>query len=168
MWKNYLIRTTLRQMARAKTYTAINITGLGIGLAVCFLIFMWVRDELRYDRFHANADRIYRVLWEARYGENEWKIPLGPVPVAEALKREFPEVEQTAQLYQGGFTVKQGNEYVREQNVLFVDEGFFDVFSPEFVSGSPEGALQQPGLIFHHGHPEWLRHWQDRCGYPVR
>lgn len=147
MWKNYLIRTTLRQMARAKTYTAINITGLGIGLAVCFLIFMWVRDELRYDRFHANADRIYRVLWEARYGENEWKIPLGPVPVAEALKREFPEVEQTAQLYQGGFTVKQGNEYVREQNVLFVDEGFFDVFSPEFVSGSPEGALQQPGAI---------------------
>lgn len=142
-----LLRTTLRQMARSKSYTAINITGLAIGLAACFLIFIWVRDELRYDRFHANADRIYRVLWEARYGDNEWKIPLGPVPVAETLKREFPEVEQAAQLYQGGFTLKQGQDYVREQSVLFIDEGFFDVFSLEFVEGSPEGALQEPGAI---------------------
>ncbi len=142
-----LLRTTIRQMARGKSYTAINITGLSIGLAACFLIFMWVRDELRYDRFHANADRIYRVLWEARYGDNEWKIPLGPVPVAETLKSEFPEVEQATQLYQGGLTLKQGQDHVREQNVLFADEGFFDVFSLEFTAGSPEGALRQPGAI---------------------
>ncbi|MCO6488736.1 MAG: ABC transporter permease [Phaeodactylibacter sp.] len=146
MWKNYL-KTALRDISRNKLYSTINILGLAIGLAVCFLIFVWVRDELRYDRFHANADRIYRVLWEARYGENEWKIPLGPVPVAGALEREFPEVEKTAQLYKGGFTVKQGREFVREPNVLFVDKGFFDVFSLEFVDGSPEGALEQPDAI---------------------
>lgn len=142
-----LLRTTLRQMARGKSYTAINITGLAIGLAACFLIFMWVRDELRYDRFHANADRIYRVLWEARYGDNEWKIPLGPVPVSETLKREFPEVEQTTQLYQGGMTLRQGQEYIREQNILFADEGFFEVFSLEFIEGSPEGALREPDAM---------------------
>ena len=142
-----LIRITLRQMARAKTYTTINIMGLGIGLAVCFLIFMWVRDELQYDQFHAHAGRIYRVLWEARYGENEWKIPLGPVPIATALEREFPEVEKATQLYKGGFTVKQGQEYVREQNVLFIDKNFFEVFSLEFVSGNPEKALAQPDAI---------------------
>ncbi len=74
MFQNYL-KITLRNMARYKGYTFLNVAGLTVGLAVCFLLFLWVKDELSYDRFHANADRIYRSQWKARFGDNEWEIP---------------------------------------------------------------------------------------------
>ncbi len=146
MFSNYL-KTALRNIFKYKGYTLINTAGLTIGMAVCLLIFLWVKDELSYDRFHEKSDRIYRALWEAKFGDNEWKIPLVPVPLAGALEREFPEVERTTQLYAGGCTLKKGTEYVREQSVLFVDSAFFDVFTAEFVTGRPSEIFQNPDAV---------------------
>ncbi len=63
------------------------------------------------------------------------------------MKSEFPEVEWATQAYEGGFTLKKGEEYVREQNVLFVDEDFFKVFSVEAVAGHPSAALENPNTL---------------------
>ncbi|MBK7871967.1 MAG: ABC transporter permease [Saprospiraceae bacterium] len=106
MWKNY-IKIAFRNMAKHRGYTIINLAGLTIGITVCFLLSLWVKDELSYDRFHTNAENIYRGLWKARFGDNEWNIPVIPVPVAPTLEREFPEVEATTQFISGGSTFKK-------------------------------------------------------------
>jgi putative ABC transport system permease protein len=146
MLKNYL-KIAIRNMLKHKGYAFINVIGLSVGIAVCFLIFLWVRDELNYDRFHAKAGRIYRALWEARFGNNEWNIPLVGVPLADALVKEFPEVEQVVRLYQGGFTLRHGDDYVREENVVFAEESFFEVFTVSFISGNPATALRDPESV---------------------
>ncbi len=146
MFPNYL-KVAARNMLKHKGYTFINVAGLTMGMTICFLIFLWVRDEISYDRFHAKADRIYRALWEARFGDNEWKIPQVGVPLAEALEKEFPEVERAVRLFQGGFTLRHGEEYVREQNAVFADESFFEVFTVSFISGNPETALRDPESV---------------------
>ncbi len=140
-------KLALRHIVRHKMHTLLNLSGLAVGLAVCLLLFVWVRDELAYDRFHTKADRIQRALWKARFGDNEWAIPLCPVPLAPALEREFGEVEKATQLVPGGFTLKFGNEYVREQNALWVDEDFFDIFSVEVLAGDPKTAIADPNGV---------------------
>ena len=112
MFKNYL-KVAMRNLLRHRVYSAINILGLAVGMACCILILLFVLDEVSYDRFHEKADRIYRVLWDARYGDNEWTIPLGPVPVAEALA-DFPEVERTVRMRRERRTLHHGQEYVIE------------------------------------------------------
>lgn len=146
MFKNHL-KIAFRNMLKHKGHAFINVVGLSEGIAVCFLIFLWVQDELGYDRFHAKADRIYRALWEARFGDNEWKIPLVAVPLAETLEKEFPEVERTVRLYPGGMTLRHGEDYVREQNFIFTEESFFEVFTVEFIAGDPKTALRDPESI---------------------
>lgn len=146
MFKNYL-KVAARNMLKHKGYTFINVSGLTMGMTICLLIFLWVRDEMSYDRFHANADRIYRALWEARFGDNEWNDPLVGVPLAEALEKEFPEVERTVRFYSGGFTLRHGDEYVREQNVIFTESSFFEIFTVSFISGNAATALHDPESV---------------------
>lgn len=146
MWKNY-IKIASRNMLKHKGYSFINIAGLSIGVAVCFLIFLWVKDEVSYDRFHANSENIYRILWKARYGDNEWNIPIIPVPVGTTLEKDFPEVKHATQFVAGGLTFKKDNDFIREQNILFVDNDFFNVFSINFISGSAESVLETEDAI---------------------
>ncbi|MBX2875152.1 MAG: ABC transporter permease [Saprospiraceae bacterium] len=143
MFQHYL-KVALRNMFKYKGYTLINLAGLTMGLAICFVLFLWINDERSYDRFHENADRIYRSSWEARFGDNEWKTPMVPVPLAETLEREFPEVQAATQLYPGNMSLQVGADYVREKGFLFVDEDFYDVFTIEVVEG--EAKIQLPDL----------------------
>jgi putative ABC transport system permease protein len=146
MLKNFL-KTGARMLLRQKGYTVVNITGLAVGVAVCLLILLWVQDELRYDRFHENADRIYRTIWDGKFGDNQWSIPLGPVPVGETIRSQFTEVESATQLIRQGRTIRHRGEYIIENDFLFVDEHFFDVFTVDFISGRPETALQNPDAV---------------------
>lgn len=146
MFKNYLL-TTFRQLWKYQGYTAINIVGLAIGIAVCLLIALWVNDELQYDQFHQKADRIQRVLWNGRFGDNEWNIPVGPVPIKRTLEENFPEVEYATQMCQGGLTLKKGNEYVRETEMLYVDDHFNKVFDIKVLRGDLAPALREPNTI---------------------
>lgn len=143
MLQHYL-KVALRNMFKYKGYTIINLAGLTIGLAICFVLFLWINDERSYDRFHEHSDRIYRSSWEARFGDNEWKTPMVPVPLAETLEREFPEVETATQLYLGNMSLQAGEDFVREKGILFVDEDFFDVFSIHVVEG--EAKIRLPDL----------------------
>ena len=92
MISSYL-KTALRNIRRQKLYTLINVTGLAIGVATSILILLFVYEELTTDRFHKNADQIYRVYTILE--DNEKKLPaaLTPSALAEALKKDYPEVE---------------------------------------------------------------------------
>ena len=120
MFKNYLV-VAMRNLMRYQLYSAINITGLAIGLAGSILISLFIKDELSYDRFHEQADQIYRVIWHGKVGSNEWKTALGPVPVAEALSN-FPEVAFKTRFRLESKTIRRGLEYVKEKQFFYPEK----------------------------------------------
>lgn len=138
MFKNY-IKVAFRHIKRRKVYSFINILGLTIGMACFFLIGLWVKDELSFDRFHVNKDRIYRVLNRMQNGNVEFNITyaLGP-----ALKTEYPEVEEASRVCTWfGSHVRYQDKIYAERNIYLADPSFFKIFSFPFIKGNPEIAL---------------------------
>ena len=144
LW-NYL-KVAWRNLLRHPLYAAINVVGLAVGLACCLLVLMLVLDEVNYDRFHEKADRIYRVLWDGKFGDNAWTTPVSPVPVAEALSN-FPEVERTVRMRRKRRTLRVGQTHANETGFFYVETGFFDVFTVRFVAGDPVTALRDPDSV---------------------
>ena len=97
MFKNYL-KTAFRNLVKSKFYTSLNIIGLAAGLATCLLIMLYVMDELSYDKYNINADRIYRVNNEVKFGDNHFDMAVSPALLGITMVREFPEVEQYTRL----------------------------------------------------------------------
>lgn len=93
MFINYL-KVAFRSLWRNKTFSAINIVGLSVGLATCLLILSFVRDELGYDRYNTKADRIFRVDGDIKFGGNHLVMALAPDPMGPTLKKEYPQVEK--------------------------------------------------------------------------
>src|SRR6266446_3711996 len=107
MLKNYL-KVAMRNLWKNKGYSAINIIGLAIGLATCLLILIYVMDELRYDQHNKNADRIYRLDGEIKFGGNHFVLAVAPAPAGPAMRRDYPEVEKEVRFRNyGGMTVKK-------------------------------------------------------------
>lgn len=147
MIKNYL-KIAFRNLWKRKGFSAINITGLAIGLATCLLIMLFVLDELSYDRFNKKADRIYRVDGDIKFGGNHFILAVAPDPMGPTLKKDFPQVEQYVRFRSnGGFLVKKGNENVQEDNVVYADSTLFDVFTLPMVDGNAAAALRQPNTV---------------------
>ena len=129
MIKNYF-KTAFRSLKKNIGFTMINVFGLALGLATCLLILFYVFDELSYDRYNLNADRIYRVNFDIKFGGNASSYAITPPPLASALTSNFPEVEKAARLYHDyGVRVRKGNEYIQEEKVVYADPGIFDIFS---------------------------------------
>src|SRR3712207_4226903 len=97
MLKNYF-KLAWRNLLRNKVYSAINIVGLATGISACILIFFYVKDELTYERHFANYDRICRVVTDLQVQEQQDKFARSPAPLAEALQKRYPEIEQVARL----------------------------------------------------------------------
>lgn len=147
MLKNYF-NITLRNLAKQKVYAFINIFSLAIGIAFCALIFLYVRDELTYDHFHEQADRIYRVS-DVRFsadGGVESAHPYHPMPLAAALMEEIPEIQQAVRLSEESAFVRSG-ESALEENILFADPAILEVFSFPLRYGSTETALSDLNAI---------------------
>jgi putative ABC transport system permease protein len=147
MIKNF-IKTAFRTLLKNKGFTAINVLGLALGLATCMLIVFYVIDELSYDRFNTNADRIYRVNNDIKFGGAELSCAVAPAPLAAAFLSELPEVEQTARFRsRGGLQVRKGNQNIREQRVVYADATIFDVFTLPMIAGDPKTALKEPRTV---------------------
>ena len=95
MFKNYL-KVALRNLWKNKSFSAINIIGLATGLTVCLLIVLYVVDELSYDKYNKNADRIYRLDADIYFNNTQATFAVAPDPLAPALVKDYPEVEQMA------------------------------------------------------------------------
>lgn len=146
MFRNYLT-TAIRSLFRSKTHSLVNIFGLALGIACVFFIGLYLQHELSYDRFHDKAENLYRVVW----GGNDPQTRT-PHPMAQALKSDFPEVENAVSLtplYTAGLTrethsfrIPGTDKRFDEKNALAVDTTFFDVFSFRLVKGDPSHALK--------------------------
>ena len=141
MLKNYLL-TALRNIRKHKIYSFVNISGLAVGMACCLFIFLWVKNELSYDRFHENADRIHRVIAEHFTEGQSYTFPSTPAPLAQSLMDEFPEVEQALRL-EDYFDIRiaYGHKQFWGNRGFFTDPNFFDVFSFPLVKGDSRTAL---------------------------
>ncbi len=147
MIKNY-IKTAFRGLLKNKAFTAINVLGLALGLATCLLIVFYVFDELSYDRFNTKADRIFRVSNDIKFGGVQTAFAVTPAPAAEALKKDFPEVEQAVRfINRGGFQVKKGNQNIQEYSMIYADSTLFDVFTLPMIAGDPRTSLKEPHSV---------------------
>jgi len=147
MLRNYL-KTAFRGLWKNKGFSAINILGLAIGLATCLLILIYVTDELSYDRWNVNADRIYRLDNEIRFGGNHVVLAVAPAPGGPTLLRDYPEVEKEVRFrMNGGRLVKKGNQNIKEQAVILADSTLFDVFTLPMIAGDPHTALKEAHTV---------------------
>ena len=147
MLKNYL-KVVLRSILRQAGYSLINIAGLGIGMACCLLITLWVFDELSYDRFHEKASRLYRVEENQFYSGRVYHVTVTPHPLAPALKEEIPEiVEATRFVYSGGQLFRYREKSFYEDSVWAVDPSFFRMFSFPLVKGDAATILSDPSSV---------------------
>ncbi|MGD9237797.1 MAG: ABC transporter permease [Desulfobacterales bacterium] len=147
MFYNYL-KTALRNIRRQKLYTIINVTGLAVGVAAFILILLFVYEELTTDTFHKNADQIYRVY--AILEDTEKKLPaaLTPLALAEALKKDYPEVSDAVCVARvGGNLIRYRDQWITAETLYYTDPSFFDIFSFTFLQGSRKNALIEPDAI---------------------
>jgi putative ABC transport system permease protein len=144
MFENYL-KIALRTLWKNKKLSTINIVGLAIGMACSLLIFLFVQDELKYDKHHADASNIHRVVKDF-INDDGSRIPdaTTPGPLAAAMQKEIPEVVAVTRLHPnwGGTTVMQyEGKTISEEKVCRVDSSFFQVFTVPFLKGDPKTAL---------------------------
>lgn len=148
MIKNYF-KVAFRNLWKNKGYSAINIFGLAIGLATCLLITLYVTDELSYDKYNKNADRIYRINSDLRFGGSDLHITSTSDMMGELLKKDYPQVEEYTRIYnnEGSKLIKKGNDFIDESRIAFVDSTFFDVFTLPAIEGNPKKALFEPNTV---------------------
>ena len=145
MIKNLLL-VALRNFKRDKWYSLLNILGLTIGITFGLFLIFYIKDELSYDRYHEKADRIYRINSHIKEPDKDtmrWAVT--PFPMAPALAKDYPEVEEAVRLAGAGRNMyKTGETRLYEDKVFFTDSNFFRVFTHKFIEGRPQTALQTP------------------------
>ena len=148
MLKNYF-KIAWRNLLRHRSFAFINIVGLAVGLACCLTIYLFVQDELRYDRFHAKADRIYRLVNTRILEGSQNQLAVTPPAYGPTLKAVFPEVENMVRLFSLGNKqlVAYEDKKFFESDFLLADSTFFDVFSFPLVRGNPTEVLKGPGTM---------------------
>ncbi|MFC2157493.1 ABC transporter permease [Acidobacteriota bacterium] len=135
MFLNYL-RIAFRVIKKQKGFSFINITGLAVGMACCVLIFLWVKDELSFDRYHENSQDLYRV---AIRQEGNW-LTSSPWALAPVLKQEYPEIVKATRFRFSNWLTSYGERSYQE-NAILVDPDFFEMFTYPFLKGTSESAF---------------------------
>jgi putative ABC transport system permease protein len=149
MLKNYL-KIAWRNLRKHKFYSFLNIFGLSLGLASCLLMTLYVVDELSYDRSFTNAERIFRVNADIRFGGADMALAVAPDPLAFTLKKDYPQIEQVVRLRENGSQLVRRTdkrENLKEDRVFYADSTFFQVFSIPLLQGDPKSALAEPRSV---------------------
>lgn len=147
MFKNYL-KIAYRSILKNKSYSFINIFGLGIGLASFLLIGIYITHELSYDTFHEDSDRIYRIVREApeeNYMGSSW-FGVNPMPLTIALADDFDGVEASSSFSENEALLKV-DDFSFYESGIDTDQNFFDIFTVEWISGSPSSSFTNPESI---------------------
>jgi ABC-type antimicrobial peptide transport system permease subunit len=178
MFKNYF-KIAQRNLVRNKSYAAINITGLAVGIAVCMTIFIIIQYQTSFDNFHAKKDRIYRVLTEYHHAETG-SVSYGkdlPFPMPLGLKTGFPQVEEVAPVFashddqlllpdSNGTIVK---EFKEQHGVFFTGPSFFKIFDFPLLAGS-YSALKDPNnvLLTKEIAEKYFGDWKSAMGKTIK
>jgi putative ABC transport system permease protein len=141
-------KVAIRVFIRDRVLTLINIFGLAIGLAFSLIIFLYAHNEISYDRFHKNADRIYRIGVRGKIADNVFNHAVTPAPLAGTVVREIPEIDNAVRIgHFGAWLVRYGSAKYNEDNIIFADSNFFQFFTFPLLKGSPEEVLRKPYSI---------------------
>jgi putative ABC transport system permease protein len=146
MLLNYF-KVALRSLTRNKLTSFINISGLALAMACSLLIYLFVQDELSYDKYHGKADRIYRVTRSFQSGDGETNLPFGPL-----LKNDFAEIEALARTIRSSVVITLEENGVvkmsnREQQLFMAEPDLFKILDIYVLSGNPEVSLAKPFTV---------------------
>lgn len=146
MLKNYF-KIALRNFAKSKLYSFINIFGLSVGIACCILLLLFVRHEWSFDNFHEKSDRLFRVIVSENYVKNGLReMSYMPLPAGRTLAAEYPEVTAYARFLEWDAVIEnQGNTH--RENIRFTDAAFFEMFSFPLLQGNSEQVFASPNSI---------------------
>lgn len=139
MFRNYL-KIALRNFARHKIYSFINLGGLTLAVTCCLLLGLYVRHEWSFDRFHTKNDRLYRSWTQEEYKGEQFKNVSTPYILGPTLKETFPEIEGMTRVRTGEYNVRKGSDVFNER-VHMVDPDFFQMFDFPLISNSPANPL---------------------------
>ncbi len=148
MIKNYF-KTAWRNLWKNKTFSVIIILGLSVGLACCILMFLFIQHELSYDKFNVHASNIYRITSESESTSGKTNLAVTPAPWAPLMKKDFPEINNFVRILKSEKAVigQPGQQKFYENDLLFADSTFFDVFSFGLLKGNSKQALEKPNCI---------------------
>jgi putative ABC transport system permease protein len=145
------LKTTIRNLIKHKTYSVINILGLAIGISSFLIIYLYISDEISYDRYHSKAKEIYRLVNVYDFdgvGENSASSPF---PVAFTLKSEYPAMVANAvrvfNFQAPRSFVEFEDKQFNEKRFFFADSTFFEIFDFKFITGNPKTALNENGSL---------------------
>lgn len=148
MFRNY-IKIAYRNICKHKGYSFINITGLALGMALCILIYLFIRYELSYDRFHKDTGDIFRVVTRQAgnvyQGSDKWAST--PGALAPTMKAGFPEVTKAARVSRLTGVTSYKEKVFEENRFFCVDPDFLEIFNFPVVSGDPKSALVEPFAV---------------------
>ncbi|HEY9259742.1 ABC transporter permease [Chitinophaga sp.] len=146
MLRNYLI-AAFRNFFRSRVYSIINIAGLSLGLACAMLIILYIKDEVSYDRFHANAKQIYRIFAEAASPQGEVRrMGITGDVQGPLFASKIPEIKAFVRVFGGQADIKNGAE-ISSTKLLSADANFFTVFTFPLLSGNPKTALLETNSV---------------------
>ncbi len=143
---NHYFKVFYRNFTKNKRYATLNIVSLTVGLTASMLIMLWVLDELSFDQFHSNKDRLYQVWDTQRYSGNVFTFQATPGPLAEGLKTQFPEIDNATRLTSNSGLISL-NEKSFTESGIYADGSFFQMFTFPLVSGSADKALSNNSSI---------------------
>src|SRR5882724_13163707 len=171
MFKNYF-KTAFRSLIRNKSYTAINITGLAVGIAVCLVIFLILQYEMSFDNFHKNKAHIFRMMTKPEKGDITSAVPF---PLPTAMKNDFPQLQIAGMFYLPGLQIlitdKNGKaEKKFKSTVMFTETSFFKIFSFPWLSGTPSTALQDPksAVLTKETAEKYFGDWKSAIGKSIK
>lgn len=147
MIKNLLL-IAARNFKKDTWYSLLNILGLTIGITFSLFLIFYVRDELNYDRYNKKADRIFRIISFIQERDKNTDWTLTQAPLAETLKKDYPEVEESARFMGKERTLfKNGENNFYETKIYYADSTVFKIFTYPFIEGNPAHALTEPNSI---------------------
>ncbi len=147
MIKN-LLKTALRHIRKHIGYSLLNILGLTLGILSALLLIIYVSDELSYDRYHENADRIYRVSSKITEPDDQFTWTVAQIPMGPQVVQDYPEVQSFVRFIpmNRGLYKFEDKEYI-EEDFYYVDSTLFDIFTYKVIKGEVRSAVKDPGKI---------------------
>ena len=148
MLKNYLL-VAYRNLVKNKTYSLINLFGLAIGIAACLVIYLFISDELSFDKFHLKKEQIYRLDEVQSFtGTETQKVALSMPGMGPNLVNEFPDIKSFTRFWgRGKMLYKKGAEQYQINKTVLVDSTFLEIFDFKLIRGDRNSALDEPNTI---------------------
>jgi putative ABC transport system permease protein len=143
-----LIKTAVRHIIKHYGYSILNVLGLTIGISSALFLIIYVSDEISYDRYHKNADRIYRVASKISEPDDQFTWIVAQIPFGPQVVKDYPEVEASVRFINMPRALyKYGENEFNEENFYYVDSTLFNIFSYAVIKGDVNAAITQPSKI---------------------